>query len=113
MLLDLSRLATVGNKHLAALQAVGFDTNLLATAAALSDELSKVLADARKETTANSAAIDLRNRAYTYCEEAVSEVRECGKFVFRNNPEKRVHYFKTPSRSSVAKPVATGLAKAS
>ncbi len=104
MLLDLSRLADLGNKHLAELQAVSFDVAKLATAAATSESLSKALADSRNESAGESVEIDIRNRAYTYCKEAVDEVLDAGKFVFHENADKCKHYYRTEPKTTKPKP---------
>ncbi len=104
MLLDLSRLADLGNKQLAQLQAVNFDVTQLATAAATSDELSKTLAESRNESSNGHGTKDIRDRAYTYCKEAFNELRDAGKFVYSDNPDKRKHYTFSNPKAAKAKP---------
>ena len=112
MLLDLTRLSDLGKAQHVVLQAVKFDMTLLSTATRTADDLSKILADTRNETVAGgSKAKDLRDRAFTYCNEAVEEIRTCGKFVFYDNREKRSHYYNTNPKTSKAKPTPVEGAK--
>ncbi|WP_159518332.1 hypothetical protein [Sunxiuqinia indica] len=86
---SLNDLAVLGEAHQDLLQAIHFDTRALAQARQLSDELPGLAAAAhppRGETK------DLRDRAYAYFKEAVDELYSCGKYVFRNNEDRRIGY---------------------
>lgn len=82
MIQDLSDLSVLGENNPKPLKLINFDETQLATAATYSDELAVLLARANGEKAINSAAKVTRDRAYTYMEQAVDEVKTCGRYVF-------------------------------
>ena len=88
----LNDLSVLGKGNLSLLGAIHFDVALLERAAGLSVELSKLVAAAVVERMRPNEAADIRNRAYTHLKEAVDAVRDCGRFVFSGNKERRKGY---------------------
>ncbi|MCF8715206.1 hypothetical protein JM658_10250 [Joostella atrarenae] len=103
MIQDLSDLETFGKKNKKELQAIKFDLTLLDIAADTSDEMADLLAKANESTEDNSEQKHIRDQAYTHLYEAVNEIRDTGKYVFRKNPERFKGYIskhKKRNRSS-------------
>jgi len=96
MIQDLSDLAVLGENNLRPLKSINFDETLLASAATSADELAVLLARANGEKELSSVAKITRDRAYTYMEEVVNEVKNCGRYVFWKNEARlkgyRNHY---------------------
>lgn len=85
---DLSDLAELAIANQPLVVAVGVDPAKLQLAATTAPEMARLLALMNGETTSNSEAKVMRDRAYTYLKMAVNEVRDTGKYVFRKDPEK-------------------------
>lgn len=83
---DLNDLAVLGRHNSPLLEQINLDNRLLTQAAILSDEMAGLLAAAKSEKIRKTEIRIIRNRAYTYLKEAVDEVKNCGKFVFWENP---------------------------
>ncbi|MCP4214477.1 MAG: hypothetical protein GY765_07455 [bacterium] len=82
---SLNDLCAFGQLHAEVVNAGNFDTTMLDTAAAYSNDLCTVRAHVnanRKETQANKR---IRDQAYTHLKNAVDQVREYGRFVFWRN----------------------------
>lgn len=94
MLQDLNDLAILGADHPGPLKAINFDFSKLELAARMSDELSDLLGRANAEILQREEAKIKRDKAYTYLKALVDEIRECGKYVFWNKPE-RVRGYKS------------------
>ncbi len=92
MIQDLIDLAVMGRSHLDLLTAVGFDPSELDRAAALSNELGSLKAEASVERANDPEKKLIRDKAYTHLKEAVDRIRECGRFAFRKNPERAHGY---------------------
>ncbi|MBS3776163.1 MAG: hypothetical protein V5A59_12830 [Bacteroidales bacterium] len=92
MIQDLNTLAIVGKANPEPLTKIGFDHTLLEQASRMSTEMGKLLARYKGEDQINYEYQKMRNKAYTHLKEAVDEIRECGKFVFWNNKERRKRY---------------------
>jgi len=74
MIQDLSDLSALGKSHLKELAAIKFDLSILDKTANTADELAELLGMTTAERTDSSAAIKLRNKAYTHLKEAVDEI---------------------------------------
>ena len=92
MIQDLANLAVLGKANSPLLEATNFDLNLLDKAEKLSDTLPGILAAANGDKASNSAVKNIRDQAYNYLKIRVDEVRRYGKFVFRDNRDRRVGY---------------------
>lgn len=88
---DLNNLAVLGRTYAQPLEAVDFDMSRLDRAAELSGTLSSLIAekDGRRD---KDPPKEIRDRAYTYLKWAVDEVLECGKHVFRKDPDRKRLY---------------------
>jgi hypothetical protein len=82
---SLHSLSVFGRMHSGFLAGAGFDTGKLGAAADLSREMASLMASVRSLRISHSAALDIRNRAYTFLAAAVSEVRSHGHYLFSND----------------------------
>ncbi len=90
---DLSDLSVLGTSNLLELQAINFDISVLDTAQQLSATMAKLLAKVTSSTMyENSMVLQLRNRAYTHLKEAVDQIRNAGKYVFRKDSDRYKGY---------------------
>ncbi|GAA4278575.1 hypothetical protein [Aquimarina mytili] len=92
MIQDLMDISVLGKANIPELEAINYDLTRLDLAAQQSDDLAELLAKANGATLDNSKAKDIRDRAYTHLKEAIDEIRETGKYVFRKNPERYKGY---------------------
>lgn len=90
---DLNDLSVLGASNLPELQAINFDISVLDTAQQLSATMAKLLAKVTSSTMyENSMVLQLRNRAYTHLKEAVDQIRNAGKYVFRKDSDRYKGY---------------------
>ncbi len=82
MIQDLSDLAGLGKKNMAALEAIGMDLSLLDLASSKSSELAGLLAKVNGSLRETSPKLEIRNKAYTHLKVAVDEIRRVGQYVF-------------------------------
>lgn len=89
----LGALAEMAAGHARELESIRFDMGMVDRSRELSRHLSRVLdrAAAGSGTTRREAQ-DLRNRAYTYLEDAIRAVEGCGRYAFRNDKVKKRTY---------------------
>jgi hypothetical protein len=94
MMKDLKDLSLLGKANTRLLEAINFDLSLLDKAAQTSGEMTVLLdeIDRNKERYEHSEAKKIRDQAYTHLKEAVDEVLETGKYVFRQNKERLGKY---------------------
>lgn len=92
MVQDLNDLADLGRDNTAPLKKIHFDLAKLDLAAKTSDDMATLLARANGDSLKFNEAKMLRDKAFTYLKEAVDEIRDCGKYVFRKKPEKLKGY---------------------
>ncbi|MCP4157413.1 MAG: hypothetical protein GY757_57410 [bacterium] len=92
MLQDLNDLAVFGRREPGLLEGIGFDMALLEQAAQASDDLSSLLAKVTSGKDDFSQERIIRDQAFTLLKEAVDEIRECGRYVFRTNKERLAGY---------------------
>ena len=87
MMKDLNDLSLLGKDNTRLLEAINFDLSLLDKAAQTSGEMAVLLDEMNRNTERyeHSEAKKIRNQAYTHLKEAVDEVLETGKYVFRQN----------------------------
>lgn len=97
MIQDLNDIAVFGLDHVERLRAVGVSRENLNAAGALSDELAVLLAASQTDTT-DDEAVKLRNRAFSYLKDAVLEIRKCGQYAFRKDPDRFRRYTSSYNR---------------
>ncbi|MBL0682695.1 hypothetical protein [Aquimarina mytili] len=88
MIQDLSDLSVLGKSNPEELTVAKFKLAKLDVAAKFSNDMAELLAKANGATLENSMAKEIRDKAFTHLKEAVDEVRDAGKYVFKNNPER-------------------------
>ncbi|WP_299311408.1 hypothetical protein [uncultured Aquimarina sp.] len=92
MIQDLSDISVLGKANTEELATISFDLVQLDEAASRSNELADLLAEANGSRLDDSKARDMRDRAYTHLKEAMDEIRDTGKYVFRKTPERYKGY---------------------
>lgn len=92
MIQDLMDISVLAKANMTELEVINYDFTRLDLAEQQSDSLAELLAKANGATLDNSKAKDIRDRAYTHLKEAVDEVRNTGKYVFRKDPERYKGY---------------------
>lgn len=92
MIQDLNDLAELGKANTEPLEAISFDLNLLDKADTDADMLAEILAGANGDRLGFNELRDMRDRMYTLLKECVDEVRECGKYVFWDKPDRYKGY---------------------
>lgn len=93
MIQSLSDIAELGTKNIELLMATNFDVTKLETAKNSSSRLATILAQVNQETDVKNTALVFRNKSYAYLQIAVDEVRNCGKYVFREDEKHVKGYF--------------------
>ncbi|GAA4276543.1 hypothetical protein [Aquimarina mytili] len=88
MIQDLMDSSVLGKANTPELTAIKYDLTRLDRAEQQSNELADLLAKANGATLDNSKAKELRDRAYIHLKEAIDEIKETGKYVFRKDPER-------------------------
>ncbi|HYQ57004.1 MAG TPA: hypothetical protein VEP89_06615 [Draconibacterium sp.] len=89
---DLNDLAHLGRSNAVLLTNIGFDLSLLEEAANTSKMLAELWAVAKTERDCNSELKQNRNKAFWHLHQLVSEIREAGKYVFRNDKSRYIGY---------------------
>jgi len=92
MIQDLNDLAVLGKANSEALTAIGFDLAQLDAAATAADEMADLLATANGDKAEQNESKTIRDKAYTYMKALVDDIREAGKYVFRNNKNRLKGY---------------------
>ncbi len=92
MIQDLNDVAVLGRANAEPLSRINFEMALLDQAAARSDEMSQLLAEATGDKATDSAIKLVRDQAYTHLKEAVDEVRACGQYVFWRDEDRLKGY---------------------
>ncbi|MCW3789588.1 hypothetical protein [Plebeiibacterium sediminum] len=86
MIQDLNDLAVLGRNNLEPLLQIGFEEEQLATAADMSTHLADLRAIVNGDKYNPRINMQIRDAMYTLLKQCVDEIRDCGKFVFRNDP---------------------------
>lgn len=92
MIQDLNDLSVLGKKHPELLEAIKLDLSQLEDAARLSREMAALLARVNGSRLRQDENKRLRDQAYTYLKEAVDEIREYGRFVYRGDQGRLASY---------------------
>lgn len=89
---SLNDLAILGREHLAMLELIHFDRTKLETASRLAPEMADLIARIERNKNRTDESKLMRDQAYAYLKQLVDVVRECGKYKFRENPERLAGY---------------------
>ncbi|TRX71445.1 hypothetical protein [Carboxylicivirga sp. M1479] len=92
MIQDLVELASLGEKNPEPLTKISFDVATLQTARSTSHHMSELLADSNGSKDESSTNKVMRDKAFTLLYNRMIEIRECGRYVFWKNDERRVKY---------------------
>jgi predicted PolB exonuclease-like 3'-5' exonuclease len=94
MMKDLNDLSLLGKDNTRLLEAINFDLSLLDKAAQTSGEMAVLLDEMNRNTERyeHSEAKKIRDQAYTHLKEAVDEILEAGKYVFRQDKKRSRKY---------------------
>ena len=84
---DLNDYATLGKSNPEPLQAINTDLSILDESANIASELGDILALANGDRNEQHELKNLRDRAYTLLKETVDEIRDCGKYIFVDEPD--------------------------
>ena len=84
MIQDLNDIAALGRDNPKYFKAINFDVANFEKTDDMAHRMAKVLANAHKEDGISEARI-IRDKAYTHLKEAMDEIKEAGKFIFRYN----------------------------
>lgn len=96
---DLRPIIDMAKDHLEALEKIGFDKVLLDDAEILYNETKKAISEISATPKDVNEVKDIRNRAYTYLNEALSRIKDHGQFVFWKN-EERLKLYKSQFRAT-------------
>ena len=107
---SLNNLAVMGEYYPAELDAVQFKKEHLEQARNMSKLLGHLLAVYRSKSNYHPA-LSIRNRAYTYLQMAVTDIRKCGRFCFHEKPN-RLPGYASPIRRLEGKTKALEKSKA-
>ena len=89
---DMSDLSVLGKANPELLSAIKFDMLLLDKSADMAKELAPLLAIVNGNNQEGNESKIIRDKAFTHLKEAVDEVRDCGKYVFRKNKDRLKGY---------------------
>lgn len=92
MVIDLLEIEIVGREHLEELANINFDMSLLDKAKELHEEVTKAYAEMKVHQNQINEKRQTRDQAFTWLKEIVDEIREFGRFVYSDNPEKIKRY---------------------
>jgi hypothetical protein len=86
MIQALRELAVFGREHIDFLHTCNFDITLLDSAENMSREMAALMAAVNSRRAFCSDALKIRNQAYTYLRDAVSELKNHANYVFWRDP---------------------------
>lgn len=93
MIQDLNDAAVLARENAELLRAIGKDESFWKKGARLSDEMADLRARANGDKYEDDQNKLMRDQMYTFLKQAVDEVKECGKYVFRKNDERLQGYY--------------------
>ena len=96
---DMSDLSVLGTANLAPLEAIKYDTTLVATAATKADEMATLLGAVNGHLYIDDETKVIRDKAFTLLKGVVDEIRSYGRFVFRKDPDHAKFYSSKYSRN--------------
>ena len=86
MIQDLNDIAVLGRENPEPLTNIAFDLTKLDLAATRAHELADLRARANGDKGEQNESKIIRDKAFAYMKELVDEIREAGKYLFRNDP---------------------------
>lgn len=89
---DLNDIAVLGRENPEPLISISFDITNLDLAATRADELADLRARANGDKGEQNESKIIRDRAFAYMKQLVDEIREAGKYVFRNDESRLKGY---------------------
>ncbi len=92
MISDVGASAELCREQQPLMEEIGFDMAIVDEAAELADQMARLLGEADADRLKDSPERDIRDRAYTYLDQAVRKIRKCGKYVNRKDPERLKGY---------------------
>ena len=111
---DLNDLAVLGRENPEKFTGLDFEPATLDAAAALSDHLADLLAEANGDKAIQNESKVIRDKAYTHVKELADEIREAGKYLFWKDKNRYKGYTmeywlrkKRKSSSSAEEPEST------
>ena len=93
MIQDLNDAAVLMRENSELIKAIGKDETFWEKGAQFSDEMSDLRARANGEKYEDNHSKFLRDQMYTLLKQAVDEVKECGKYVFRKDENRLKGYY--------------------
>ena len=85
--MDLGRLGTLGKNNPDQLTAIGFDVSVCDTALSESERMSNLLAEVNGTMYIDDERKAIRDKAYTLVKTLLDEVRDYGKFAYRDDED--------------------------
>ncbi|WP_108869383.1 hypothetical protein [Aquimarina aquimarini] len=98
MIQDLVDISVLAKANTAELTTINYDMTRFDQAEQQADELAELLGKANGAILDNSKAKDIRDKAYTHLKEAIDEIRDTGKHLFRKHPERYQGYISRYNR---------------
>ena len=100
---SLNDLSELGRGHMDLLESINFDPLKLERAARLVPEMADLIARIERNKKLSDESKIMRDQTYAFLKQLVDEVRVCGKYKFRENPERLAGYLSDywKSRNSV------------
>ncbi|PXY02109.1 hypothetical protein DF185_05545 [Marinifilum breve] len=92
LVMDMGKLAMLGESNSSLLETIGFDMSQLKQAQELSEESSDILAQLNNFKIDGKETKRFRDQAYTYLKLLIDQIKEGGKYVFRNHPDRLKGY---------------------
>lgn len=102
---ELLSLVELGESNIQQLIAIGFDITKLQKATYLAKDLQNIYLNSVKHDAKTEAARDMRDRAYTYLEAFVGDIRAAGRFLFWDQPEMYGRYTRVYHKSSTQRSI--------
>ena len=84
---ELLGLIQLGEKNMEPLLAIGFDITKLATATQLAYDLLTIYRTGLKNDAKSQAALDMRNRAFTYLDIFISDIKSAARYLYWDQPQ--------------------------
>ena len=88
----LNDLAELGREYIALLASINFDPLKLETASRLAPEMADLIARIERNKNLSDESKTIRDQSYAFLKHLIDEVRVCGKYKFRDNPERLEGY---------------------
>jgi len=96
-------ISVFGKEHIDFLKTTSFDITMLDTAASMSREMASLLGAVNSRRAFCSDSLKIRNQAFTYLKEAVTELKRHASFVLWRNPSRLKGYASDYQRRKYSK----------